>query len=148
MKEMSAFFLLLIRSSGAAVIGFTVLCTPVLAHHSYAMFDLENTVVHEGVVKRFLWTNPHSLLVMTVTDSDGVEHDYNYEANGPGYLARNGWKRQTVRPGDRVTIVSNPLMDGSPGGNLVALTLPDGTTLSAQPGITPDEVSELTGADQ
>ena len=55
---------------------------------------------------------------------------------------------QTVRPGDVVTIVSNPLMDGSPGGNLVALTLPDGTTLSAQPGIAPNEVEELSGADQ
>jgi hypothetical protein len=143
-----AFFLLPIRSVVAAVIAITVLCTPVLAHHSYAMFDLEKTVVHEGVVKRFLWTNPHSLLIVTVTDADGVEHDYNYEANGPGYLARNGWKRQTVRPGDRVTIVSNPLMDGSPGGNLVALTLPDGTTLSAQPGITPNEVGELIGEDQ
>lgn len=137
----------LICSAVAVMAATTAFDGSVLAHHSYAMFDLERTVTHEGTVKRFLWTNPHSLLVVTVRGSDGVEHDYNYEANGPGYLARNGWKRESLRPGDRVVVVYNPLSAGSPGGNLVEVTLPDGTVLSAQPQLTPRDV-QSSGAQQ
>ena len=106
---------------------------PAMAHHSAAMFDVTKTVVHKGTVKRFLFTNPHSLLIVSVRNSDGQVVDYSYEANGPGYLVRNGWARESVKPGDEVTVVSHPLVDGMPGGNLVEVTLPDGRKLSAEP---------------
>jgi hypothetical protein len=112
------------------------LATPALAHHSAAMFDTTKTVVQAGTVKQFLWTNPHSLLVLSVRGSNGVVADYNYEANGPGYLVRNGWTREILKPGDQVTVVSNPLVDGGPGGNLVEVTLADGRKLSAKPQLT------------
>lgn len=110
-----------------------VFATRVMAHHSAAMFDATKTVVHKGTVKRFLWTNPHSLLIVSVRNTDGQVVDYSYEANGPGYLVRNGWARQSVKPGDEITVVSHPLVDGKPGGNLVEVTLPDGRKLSAEP---------------
>jgi len=106
---------------------------PAVAHHSAAMFDASKTVVHKGTVKRFLWTNPHSLLIVSVRNSDGQVVDYSYEANGPGYLVRNGWVRQSVKPGDEITVTSHPLADGKPGGNLVEVTLADGRKLSAEP---------------
>lgn len=106
---------------------------PALSHHSAAMFDATKTVEHKGTVKKFLWVNPHSLLVVSVRNSRGEIEDYSYEANGPGYLVRNGWKRESVKAGDEITVVSNPLIDGRPGGNLVEVTLPDGSKLSARP---------------
>jgi uncharacterized protein DUF6152 len=109
------------------------LAAPALSHHSAAMFDASKTVEHKGTVKKFLWVNPHSLLVVSVRNSQGEIEDYSYEANGPGYLVRNGWKRESVKPGDEITVVSNPLIDGRPGGNLVEVTLPDGSKLSARP---------------
>ena len=113
--------------------------TSALAHHSAAMFDNTKTVVHTGTVKQFLWTNPHSLLVLSVRNGDGVVEDYSYEANGPGYLVRTGWTRETLKPGDAITVVSNPLLDGRPGGNLVEVTLADGRKLSARPQLTVEE---------
>ena len=120
--------------SAVGILAFAAgVATPAMAHHSAAMFDATKTVEHKGTVKRFLWTNPHSLLIVSVRNSDGQVVDYSYEANGPGYLVRNGWARQSVKPGDEITVVSHPLVDGKPGGNLVEVTLPDGRKLSAEP---------------
>jgi hypothetical protein len=125
----------ILRAFGVLVLA-APFATPVLAHHSAAMFDATKTVVQAGTVKQFLWTNPHSLLVLSVRGSNGVVADYNYEANGPGYLVRNGWTREALKPGDQVTVLSNPLVDGGPGGNLLEVTLPDGRKLSARPQLT------------
>jgi hypothetical protein len=125
------------RLRGGTLLVAAIFAAPVLAHHSAAMFDDTKTVEHTGTVKQFLWTNPHSLLIVSVAGSGGAVQDFSYEANGPGYLVRNGWTRQTLKPGDKVTVVSNPLVDGKPGGNLVEVTLIDGRKLSARPGPPP-----------
>jgi hypothetical protein len=121
------------RPAFSAAIGLLgALMTPgAIAHHSMAMFDLAKTVEVKGVVKDWLYTNPHSFLTVSVTDASGTAKDFSFEANGPGYLVRNGWNRNSVKPGDNITVVLNPLRDGSPGGNLVEVTLPDGKKLSA-----------------
>ena len=121
---------------------------PAFSHHSAAMFDASKTVEHKGTVKRFLWVNPHSLLVVSVPDSRGGIEEYSYEANGPGYLVRNGWKRESLKPGDEITVLSNPLIDGRPGGNLVEVTLPDGRKLSARPQPAPAVVPASVGEER
>ncbi len=121
---------------------------PAFSHHSAAMFDATKTVEHKGTVKKFLWVNPHSLLIVSVSDSQGGTEEYSYEANGPGYLVRNGWKRESLKPGDEVTVVSNPLIDGRPGGNLVEVTLPDGRKLSARPQPAPAAVPANAGEER
>ena len=121
---------------------------PAFSHHSAAMFDATKTVEHKGTVKKFLWVNPHSLLIVSVRNSRGGIEEYSYEANGPGYLVRNGWKRESLKPGDEITVVSNPLIDGRPGGNLVEVTLPDGRKLSARPGPAPAAVPANAGEER
>lgn len=112
----------------------TVIAAPAGAHHSYAMFDQSQEITVSGVVKRWYWTNPHTMLVVTVENADGEDEDYYFEANGPGILAKNGWSRTMVRPGDEVTVVSHPLRDPeATGGDIQMLTLPDGSQLSAKP---------------
>jgi hypothetical protein len=96
------------------------------------MFDPTKSVFVKGTVKTFSWTNPHSLLIVSVPSPTGTAVDYAFEANGPGYLVRNGWKRESVKPGDIVTVEANPLRDGTLGGNLVEVTLADGKKLSAR----------------
>ena len=107
---------------------------PSIAHHSTSMFDMQKRVEVQGTVKDFRWTNPHSWLVLTATDPTNKGAEYNIEMNGPGYLVRNGWKRESLKPGDTVTVTINPLRDGSAGGNLVKVTTADGKELSAQVG--------------
>ena len=100
------------------------------AHHSFAMFDRSQQVKLEGVVKEFQFTNPHCWIQLLVT-KDGAKEatEWTIEALSPNVLGRQGWKRNTLKPGDRIVVLINPLRDGNPGGNLLTLTLPDGTTL-------------------
>jgi len=102
------------------------------AHHSYSSFDMAKTIKLNGVVKEWHWTNPHSFIVLQVTDAAGHTSDATLETNGPGYLARQGWKRESLHEGDKISATIHPMRDGSPGGNLQGVTLPNGQVLSAE----------------
>ncbi len=105
----------------------TTASLPAVAHHSTAMFDFAKTVTMEGTIKEFQWTNPHTWTVLTVTGKGAGE--YGLEGMSPNYLAREGWSKRTLKPGDKVTVVVHPMKDGRKGGFMVSATLPDGTTM-------------------
>jgi hypothetical protein len=114
---------------------FLAASAPAWGHHSAAMFDASKQLDVTGTVKEFKWTNPHSWLLLESHDPAGKMVEFNVEANGPGYLVRQGWKRESLKPGDNVTITLNPMRDGSPGGNLVKAVLANGQQLTAMPKI-------------
>jgi len=103
--------------------------TPVLAHHSFAMFDQTRQVTLKGTVREFQWTNPHAFLHVQVSAGDGGSETWQVELNSPNNLKRQGWKSGTLKSGDNVTVVLNPLKDGSKGGLFVSITLPDGSVI-------------------
>jgi Family of unknown function (DUF6152) len=100
-----------------------------LAHHSFAPFNMAETITISGVVKEFQWENPHSWIQIIVTDDSGTELEWSIEANSRASLSRQGWKQTSLQPGNEVTIDAHPLRDGRPGGSLVSVTLADGTRL-------------------
>jgi Family of unknown function (DUF6152) len=102
---------------------------PALAHHSFAMFDGGKETKLIGTVKDFQWTNPHVFVDLVVTDESGRPTTWSLQMNGIAGYARRGWTRDTVKAGDRVTVVIHPLKSGEPGGNLMVIVLPDGRTL-------------------
>jgi hypothetical protein len=102
---------------------------PALAHHSFAMFDTKKELTLSGTVKEFQWTNPHSWLQLNVPrGASSVE--YSIELGSPNTMSRKGWRRSTFKPGDKVTVVINPMRDGSPGGAFVSATDAKGNRLS------------------
>jgi len=117
------------KALGWGVVAAAVSATAALAHHSFAMFDADKTVELVGTVKEFQWTNPHSWLQVVVTDDKGQPVEWSLEMGSPGGLARQGWKPKTVVAGDKVTVRHHPLKDGSPGGQLLSVVLPNGTKL-------------------
>jgi hypothetical protein len=118
------------RTLLAALLLAVGIAVPASAHHSFAMFDRTVQLEVEGVVKDFQFTNPHSWIQLMVTPAGGgAAAEWSIEALSPNVLGRAGWKKNTLKPGDRVKVLVNPLRNGSPGGNLVLVTLPDGTTL-------------------
>ena len=115
--------------AGAATV--FALCLPLQApaHHSFSMFDREHPIVITGVVREFQWTNPHSWIQLVVTDAAGKQVEWSLEGGSPGILSRNGWKRASLKAGDKIKVEIFPLKDGSPGGSFVEITKADGSKL-------------------
>ena len=99
-----------------------------LAHHSFAVFDRTKKVTLTGTVKEFQWTNPHAWIQLDVPGDKGST-EWGVECGSPNMMARTGWKKTSLKSGDRITVVVNPLLDGRTNGSLVTATLADGTVL-------------------
>jgi hypothetical protein len=103
----------------------TLLAHTALAHHSFAMFDHKKIQTLEGTVKEFEYINPHSWVHITVAAAGGRQTQWSFEMGGVGQLTRDGWTRNTVKPGDKVSVSFHPLFDGSHGGQFLTVTFTD-----------------------
>jgi hypothetical protein len=98
-----------------------------LAHHSFAMFDAQKTVVLEGTVKEFEWVNPHSWLRVMVNDEKaGRPVLWAVELSSPSRLVTMGMRADSMRAGDVVSVTIHPLKDGARGGQFIQAVLADG----------------------
>jgi hypothetical protein len=105
----------------ALTISAALATTPVVAHHSFAMFDRTKEVTISGTVRTFEWTNPHSWLQVVVPASAGRPAvEYSIELGSPNTMSRQGWRKNTFKQGDRVTVIMHPMRDGSRGGAFVS----------------------------
>ena len=111
-----------------------VAARPLLAHHSFAMFDTAKRVTMSGSVTAFEWTNPHVYIEIDVPDEKGVVKHWSVELGSPSILMQAGWKFSDVKVSDKITVVLNPLRSGEPGGLLVTATVRDGRVLGNGPG--------------
>jgi hypothetical protein len=111
--------------------------TPVLAHHSANMFDPAKQVVLDATVKEFQWSNPHIWIQVMVPNAKGVEEEWSIEGGSPNLVGRQGWKRNSFKPGEKVTITIRPLRNGDPGGSFVSAAFPDGRKLGNGAGVLP-----------
>ena len=116
-----------------SVVMVVALVVPALAHHSPAAFDRTKKVTLVGTVKEFRWQNPHTWIELEVPDEKGKQVVWGVELTSPTYLVRAGWKSNIIKPGDKVTIVVNPVRSGEPSGIFVSLTLADGRELLERP---------------
>ncbi len=108
---------------GAALALAATGASPAAAHHSFSMFEPQQTMTLEGSVKELEWTNPHVWVQLIVTDASGKKVEWSVEGPSANTLGRQGWTRQAMKPGDKAVIVIHPLKDGSNGGSLVSATV-------------------------
>jgi len=97
-----------------------------MAHHSAAPFNFGGTVVVEGVVKEFNVVNPHSFVVLEVTDDEHGTREVAYEGMSASIFYRAGYTTDSVAIGDTIHITIAPRFDGGDGGFIVAFTTRDG----------------------
>ena len=118
----------------SAAIAVAVASAPrgALAHHSFAMFDANQTLTTDATVKEFQWGSPHTWLELIVLNPDKTEKPLSLELNAISGLMRNGWKPGTLKPGDKVTVTYHPMRDGTSAGQLVEAVTGDGRTLKGQ----------------
>jgi hypothetical protein len=105
---------------------------PALAHHSFAAeFDEKQAVTLDGTVVKFDFMNPHSWIQVDVKKTDGTLERWSVETGSTNALFRRGWRKDSLRAGDHVTIDAFRAKDGSRTANASQVKLPDGRQVSA-----------------
>ena len=115
-----------------AVASSLSLPVPSFAHHSFAAeYDQHNPVSFKGVVTKLDWMNPHVYFYVDAADKDGKPVHWACEAGNPNALARRGWKKNSLKAGDEITVQGYRAKDGTYTVNARSITLADGTKVFA-----------------
>jgi hypothetical protein len=132
-----------VKSCALAAVALCM-AAPAFAHHSFAMFAREKFANVSGVVKEYEWTNPHVWIHIMVPNGAGRDMEWSFEMQSIAQDTRAGWRSDSVKPGDKITIEYHPLKDGSRGGQLTAAVLANGKRLGPPP---PDGFLSVTPGD-
>jgi hypothetical protein len=118
----------MIRGLAAAFLALTITTieSPLVAHHSFAaQYDRNKPVTLTGSVTRIEWMNPHVYFYMDVKESSGTAH-WAIEAGAPNTLYRAGWRKDSIKVGETVTVQGHLARDGTKLANMQTATLADG----------------------
>jgi hypothetical protein len=102
---------------------------PTMAHHGNSAYDEEKPITLRGTVTEFDWANPHAQIYFDVKGEKGHVAHWGCETLSPGKLMRSGWSKDSVKPGDQITITLVAAKNGAPVGFLRKLVLGDGRQL-------------------
>jgi hypothetical protein len=116
----------------AALVCGAAIATPVAAHHSFAIYDMQQNVEFHGVIASVKLRNPHMALTLTAKDADGKERTIEFVEGAPAnMLARLGLRPEHVKVGQEITAIGAPRHDNPDAWFLKAIILPDGTRFNA-----------------
>ena len=112
-----------------AAAGAALIAAPAYAHHSFNMFALDKLVTVTGTVKDYQFKMPHVWVYMMLPNAQGVQEEWGFECHSPNLVARKGWNINTLKPGDKITVLMHPMKDGSHAGSVVHVTTAAGKQL-------------------
>ena len=113
----------------AVAAGLLIVSVPLAAHHSTINFDAGKEITMKGTVTEWIWANPHCFLRFDVRDDNGSVVHWIAETSNPPGMVRRGWSKQSLKPGDEVTVTVEPVKNGRPLGRILKVVLPNGQTL-------------------
>ena len=119
----------ILRTICFAIVGLIAVSVPLLAHHGYASYDTDKKVTLKGTVARWLWSNPHCLLQLDVTDDSGHVAHWTFETENPSTMTRSGWSDKSIKVGEQITVIVLPVKNGNPAGRILEVDLPNGEKL-------------------
>ena len=111
-----------------AVAVWLLVSLPAFSHHSFAAeFDRDRPITITGTVTRIEWTNPHARFYVDADDENGETVNWNFELGTPNILMRQGWTRDSLKPGETITVTGFRARNDPHVGNANTVTLADGT---------------------
>ena len=121
------------RTSALVAWGVILSAISAWAHHSFAAeYDMNKPVTVKGTIQKLAWVNPHAYIFVDTKDENGKIVTWAFETLSPNALARQGWNKYSLKPGDEVIVEGylakdgKPLADGSMHGNSRSVTMADG----------------------
>jgi len=118
--------------SVALVVGALIFSLPLFAHHGNAAYEMDKSVTIKGTVTQYVWANPHCILLFNVTDEHGQVVLWSAETENPSSMVHYGWTKDSMKPGDQVTVTVLPAKNGKPIGRIVEVVLPNGQKLAGR----------------
>ena len=118
----------------AVIFSFLMVSAPLLAHHGNSAYYMSKSVPVKATVTKFEYSNPHTQIYYDVTDDKGEVEHWVAETNNPAMLNRVGWSKDSLKPGDQVTLFVNPNKVGAKVTFLQKVVFTDGKELSMAKG--------------
>lgn len=121
-----------VKAVATAALIFALLSVSASAfgHHGTVAYDAQHPVTLKGTVAGFEWTNPHCQIHLDVTDENGKVVHWNFEAQPPNVLIHAGWTKNSLRPGDQITVEGDQAKNGTPIGIIRKVTMANGQELT------------------
>ena len=117
-------------TSIALVVALLAVCAPLFAHHGNVAYDEGKMVVlKDATVTRLVWANPHCLILFDVKDDKGKVVHWAMEGGSPSALSNVGWNRNSLQPGDAISVYMHQSKLGTPSGRLNHIVRSDGSLL-------------------
>jgi len=121
-----------LKSLSLAVATVVAIGAPAWAHHSHSNYNTDEFTDLSGTVTDVAWTNPHVWLYMEVADDQGRPRAWTMEGGSVMALMRGGWQRDSLKPGDEISVRCNRVRDGSPGCLMGFVTNINGTAMDKE----------------
>jgi hypothetical protein len=115
--------------SFAVLVGILTVCGVMFAHHGATSYANNIVVLKEATVTKLVWANPHTIVLFDVKDGKGNVSHWAGEAGSPSAVSLLGWTKNSLQPGDVITVYIYPAKSGNPVGRLNKVVLADGKTL-------------------
>ena|SRR5579862_9134905 len=113
-----------------ALVGVLLSSAPVFAHHGAVAYDMKKVTTLQGIISEFRYTNPHSEIYFDVVDANGKTQKWVAEAVSVPAMSRSGWTKNSLKPGDKVSVTGNVAKNGTFTMRFASLTFPDGRKLT------------------
>ena len=117
-----------------ASLSLLLFAVPLLAHHAFnAEYDASKSTHFVGTVTKVEWTNPHARFYIDVKDENGAVNNWNFELGSPVQLRRQGWRPDSLKVGDQVTVEGYVAKDGAKMASAKKIVLADGRSVFSGP---------------